>query len=695
MTDHTTTSPQTVRAQYLAGRGILEATIKAYGFYAESCQPHEWKYDTFGIDGHRATRIRRKPINGQDKSVWVPGLKAQGDHVFYLPDAPEVMREIVSHTTDQEPVLFQARTVWVVEGEVDLWTIHSALGYDAFIPAPALKHHTGVWTHADILWLRDELGIRRLFSVPDLDSAGKKRAFNLARACDGVDGVHLDTRILQAEDDKFDLNKLWQQVGFERQRFIDGVLAARRLTIKDVYTWSGEDYLPLPGPPHAWGGSQGGEADEVAAKIAAHLGVKRFKGNGWSDNFNCIFHDDHTPSAAVHEQGNYYCQGCQIKKTRNEMAAHFGIALVPQTPVDTSGLLVAPARQLAPAPVKETAPTTDQWLVVLKDEATKNYDRSLDGALPGLRPPVELPFAFMHHLGGYAHILPRGQIMHISSDSGMGKSQLVRAFARAKQSDGAGGIAWLSEHLEGSRDTLAGRRIVAQEVQTLGGMTEYRYNQVQLHYSDPERYRHYAPTDVELAAARAQTAAIRQRLGEIVYIRRKPFFAVHLHETVERAVALLDKKGYDPEYLIVDYLQRLPLGTRNETGQSWAEVVAQEMKLVCEEFSLVGVLVTQVTQEGSEAMKDQKPFRAIWMQYLRNFTANLLLMFAPVPQVPGQNRQARYQVLKNSGGKVMAEEATIPWRPERLDFDISAQNGVARAPRRVQNPFSILAGRDD
>jgi hypothetical protein len=159
------------------------------------------------------------------------------------------------------------------------------------------------------------------YIAPDRDDQGIAWAQLVANSLIPA-GVQVDARELPYPHEKKhggDIGRLWQE--YTRSQPFETYLLSLPATqlaatnkIKGKET--SKDYIiPL----------------HYKLEIARALGVENYNGKGYSKNIVCPFHEDKTPSAALHRELGLHCFKCGWKLWK-ELAAVFGLAWETSTP---------------------------------------------------------------------------------------------------------------------------------------------------------------------------------------------------------------------------------------------------------------------------------------------------------------------------------------------------------------------------
>ena len=215
-----------------------------------------------------------------DKYKWPYG-KLADDNLYFAPDILEAVNQ-------------SGGVVWMVSGPPDVWALRAAKIPHA---VSCLSSETSV--PAALADLLRSLGVVLVYIAPDLDKTGERWA-NLIAARLAGSGIELKGRELIADlGNGGDLGKLWAsyrgRIPFEEY-------------VKDFPKLTPEIETPKEIQEIIF---KGGDLHPVYRRLITQaFKVDRFDAKGYSKPILCPFHDDHRPSAALHELKGLHCFTC-------------------------------------------------------------------------------------------------------------------------------------------------------------------------------------------------------------------------------------------------------------------------------------------------------------------------------------------------------------------------------------------------
>ena len=257
----------------LNARRINEQTIAVFNI-----QPNGtgWLYPVIG----GGQRWKSYDSHSQTKYRWFPN-KPVSAKLYHAPDL-------------QAAIQAAGGVCWYVSGEADVWAMHSA----------GIKHVLSGFGEShvvpDLVSLLGGFGVKTVYIAPDLDDTGEWWARKVSQRLNDC-GISFEARQLpETLGHNGDIGLAWQ-VYRDTDSFELWLVNLPKLQIKHERT-------PLPASPKF--------NDEVVPigyreLVAKELGVDVFHSNGNSrDNVLCPFHDDHNPSASLHQEKGLYCYAC-------------------------------------------------------------------------------------------------------------------------------------------------------------------------------------------------------------------------------------------------------------------------------------------------------------------------------------------------------------------------------------------------
>lgn len=286
--------------QKLAARGILDQALEADWRPSLNSRGSYWTYAIWNEAGvlwtdpeSEVVIVRKKNMGTSgSKYLWSPS-KPEGLNYYLLPDTLAAIRE--------------AHTVYIARGEPDHLAFRAAGQKNvlSWFGEGAIPDSLA----GDLLrW-----GVSVVYDYPDCDDPGYEAAVRIETQLAGT-GIEYHAYRLPFEfGSKGDINKLWIECSFDQDLFWDAIIHCDEA---DLSLYRG--YVDVPHQPALPGaylpsGSQleslpignetrtpGDISSELAAAIEDRLGVKKYRSDGWSENFRCPFHDDDQPSAGWH-----------------------------------------------------------------------------------------------------------------------------------------------------------------------------------------------------------------------------------------------------------------------------------------------------------------------------------------------------------------------------------------------------------
>lgn len=493
------------------------------------------------------------------------------------------------------------------------------------------------------------LGVQRLVTFHDLDAPGEKWADRIASYL-SESGIEVFQYNLPAElGEHGDINKLWQKVSFDREKFWDILANLPEYTPKSLEAvQTGQDKREFTDAdkerfqPYC---------DEIVRRLGVDLATE--KASGFCRNVKCPFHADDSASAAWNVKSMLLkCFTCQRVYKAVEVADRLGVS---------KDLIIPEDRPERKPEVKEKT--------VVREKVDHQEKVLATIGLPptGMPKPIPNPLRSMWRYEGAARSLPGGLLMSIVARSSGRKTGLLLTYLASCMMTGAdvalyspewtereiwrwiisqsngptfsdfmANDAWLVE--EANEVPLAdrvGRKFNVQQLSMLQStVARIQTWPGKLHYIKPTIYSN------ELTAAGVRK--IRRITTELVL------------DEIELKRKELADQGRQLRVLGIDYLQLL---ARDNTG-SEADEVAMMMKAYTDEHRFVTIIPSQVTKELARS-KDTLDMYS--MLGARPNAFQFILTINPTDRVPTYKGwiTADINIAKNSRGK-RTDETPVP-----------------------------------
>jgi intein/homing endonuclease len=429
-------------AQVLESRGIAKAAAMA-GWHErtntiEGKMFNGWAYPIPGSEALRWKNADPDAPKGT-KYRWLPSQpKENPPRYYYLPGFQAAVQKAHGEA-------------YLASGEPDVLAFVSAGYLNAFcwLNGEATQPPT---LSADL----DKLGVTLVVTFPDCDLTGRNMGKRLKET---LSSSAIVCALPAAPDSSFDINKLWIQVGFDKEAFKTVLKKAPEMEFAPAATPETPPRKPLS--PIAPDGEK--RFAEYVAELTQTINQIPHDRQG---HFRCVnpSHPDAHPSARVSYDkdstlGIYICV-CQAKvewKTVGEWLGNRWEDWKERHPLTQGDKADAkkhqPQNTPAPAPklvnavelngktpiLSPSGLSTDQYvnpqmLVFTVDPATIPLDKVLHSAdeastlyaerMRGLyinKKPLPFPFRAFHHLGGLCQVATPGELYGILGMSGGGK----------------------------------------------------------------------------------------------------------------------------------------------------------------------------------------------------------------------------------------------------------------------------------
>lgn len=637
----------------LEGRGIAEAADDALWKAHKAFGQDGWAYPVYdgnGVayrtaDGSQAIRRwKNRDSNGSPKYAWLPEKPGKATY-YVLPDTLDAIRKAngVAYLASGEPDVLAYRAAGFKN--VICW-----FDGEMSIPANLLQHLT-------------YMGITSLNDYPDRDETGLKKMAKLSAMLADSNVVYFPFKLPGDEQSKNDINWLWQQCKFSRDRFLLEITDAPGYTSTEIQRYVVSDVTPavtvsdppvlrqresMPATANEFTLLQVEAIEKISfARFAESLvqsveQTAKFKGwqsDGWSKNFPCNLPghaDAHASAGFNRESKTYRCFVCGTVEAK-EYAAQIGAkryedfrAEVEQEFRETNRHQPAPDTgsriiTMTGAVVEPAAPTK---LYVASDDALLDVEAMLRGEKLPTYVPRYFPYQTFHQFGGFAKVMQPGKLIYLMSVSGGGKTSVVDVISERAHANGEDTIDFSPEW------TAQERR--KRSIQRAGGMTmmdmaEYEMWLIDQKRGIPQEARNGRPPAKERLD---QTLEIIERMktwrGKSYQLKADPSLGnlTSMLSTIREIVIEKRDAGRTVTSLFVDYIQRVPKA-RGSNEWDRLESVVDCIKDLCEELSLLGYVIIQPRKSDSSDTRDGKTLTEASAQGLSDQRANLYITITP------------------------------------------------------------------
>lgn len=597
----------------LAERGILQAALDVHW----DANGKYWCYPVLNLQGEQMNVIRKKSFDSSSdyKYLWEP-KDAERPIYYTLPGLTEAIEKA------------NGRLFWS-SGEPDTLTYRAAKALNVL---SVFGEKNTPDTLADDL---KSLGVRSVEMYPDLDKEGYKCAARIKALLENS-GIALFVYKLPGEfGSKYDINKLWQDVGFDYNKFWNTLDQCPRLELPE-YT------LPQLPPQREFDLENSGDLpQEVYDQIESRLGVRGYKANGYSYPVRCPLHDDTNPSAGWHRDKHILkCMVCHSDSEwalAKQVAEALGIAYRSNYPPSR-----AKSGHSTPPRTKSSAP---RKTVYSYPEASDVAKARLFGDEEA-KPALPIVWRNVAKFGGFARLIQSKKMVAIAGDSGDGKTAAMETQVDQWRRLGFSGWVWSPEW---GIDEL-----VYRTVQRMGGPS---LEQIVLHLTWKALHKKGVHPDSNfgqqlkpeaLALWDRLDAQIRKWLGRVYFIDKPGVNITNLHTAVREMVNECAVQGIVLHWGMADYAQLLDAqGNDNERTKR----VIGGLKDCTIEMDLVTLVGSQVTkQAGAAALQGIKNGKHAMLN-ARSDAFNLQLMFSRHLDEKGEKTKfASVGVSKNNMG---------------------------------------------
>lgn len=624
-----------------------------------------WLFPVFWSDGSVCTTVQRwKAADSAHtpKYLWDPSQVDDRPRYYMLPGLAEAIQEANGE-------------LHMVSGEPDLLTMNSA-GF-----ANALSVLDGEKAIPDSFATDlDHLGVTRVIYWRDRDQTGLEAAQKIRDRL-APTAIAFECRLLaSAEDDKYDLNRLWIDCRFDPGVFIQ-VLGAS--VVEDVPATPVQAPLPSPSRPPDGEWQQIYEAwcEDVELEAVRLWGISAPGKGGYSRMFKCPFHDDKTPSAHWNYQTHgIQCFGaCGKLYTTHEVAERLGYE-----PWEDRKAHQRPVR--APAQGNGRRRKRKSILIPHDVAAQEALDRLTGDKIPDVEPFL-CPYKPLRLFGGLARFHEPGQVALIISGSGMGKSSLVERMLDNLSQEGMDAVMWGPEWSE--------VRYQNRRVARYGGPLVEPQFEHERHVWEMARQGKKVTakplTKADFKRARQILEGLKKWPGKTHYIDRKYSLSKALRLAGED-VEDLRVDGRQVRMAVFDYAQ-----LEISPGKGWAELelllsAVQEWSI---EHNIFSVVISQVNKgEANKLQQSGTLFTADSAQLLSDQRTKLVITLNPLYIDGERHEKAWIYVVKNSIGAYPAR-ILVKTALHRHDWTDTVLKGIGDEPLTDQSQTALQPSDED
>lgn len=547
--------------QLLAVRGILKAAQDV----AWKPDGNYWRYPVYNLDGTETGVYRKKKMDT------TPGYKYLWDNANGHP----------------EPLYYVLPGFYQALQDKDGYLILSSGEPDTLAYRSAGAMNVLSWfgeKRVPESFARDmlELGVKSIEVYPDCDKDGHASARKMKQALVGT-GIDVYVYGLPAEyGSKFDINKLWQMVKFDKSQFwmeldkcpkLEFELEIEQTKLPEVRSESSDSF-----------------PDEFYREIELRLGVTKYKANGYSEPVKCPLHDDEHPSAGWHRDKHILkclvCHGDKEWALATQVADKLGIAYRSNLPVSR-----AKERQSTePRPKGSGNAKTNYSYNDASDVARRNlFDETPRPALP-------IVWRNITDFGGFASLMPPKKMWAVVADSGGGKTSAMETQVDHCRRLGYSVVAWSPE--------WGVDELVYRTVQRLGGpsleaiMKHTTWKHLHLKGVHPDSNYGKQLSDAELKLWSDLDNQIRRWAGKIYFIDQPGTTIDNLAERISEIVNECAVRGEVISLGMFDYMQLLDSDGNSANDRVNRAVLG--LKNCTIQHNLVSLVGSQITKEGGK-----------------------------------------------------------------------------------------------
>ena len=577
------------------------------------------------------------------------------------------------------PFNIEDHLLYVAAGEPDLLTLHAAMPErnklcwygESSIPKSFPDDCT-------------KMGITDVVYYRDHDDAGKKSAIALAKMFEIYNREHgadlqLHIRWNPNRNHGYDLNKLWIETEFDKDRFLAELvkyeldkesLSAGRKNATEKPPEPREGRSEREYMNRRYDVSRTDEMEQIKAIAAAEMATKLDRKPGAKEDYYIcpLPHKENEPKDFILHVGTYpsdppRLDGCQGKH-RDAFDRHI-VKWAEHVGVDVSEI----ARKVREdnlennVPSSEAVITVDDVSIVSSDKALESYESWFFGdGLPDIEPFL-CPYAPLRSLDGFARLWVPGRCVLIVGPSGMGKTALIERMADNLRADGMDsfmvGPEWRpEEYMMRGVARYQGPSFTAQWENMMYHIQKKRG------ISEPEGKPLNRPL---LESARQAYDALSALPGKVHYVTNENITNVEQIVTkIGREADLLRMAGRRPAVIFWDYIQ---LARGGDDAWGLLEHDSAIIKEAALKYNLVPVIISQITKGAEKEIYDAGGMvSGVDGQGIGLQKFNLTLAISPVIRGGQRFEQAYMTVAKNSAGKTgKIQVKTALWRHDWTD----------------------------
>lgn len=638
----------------LSRRGILGAA-KQFGWRPDTYGGFGgWVYPVYNAQGETISRRFKNFDSGAPKFKYAwPDSQPDGCKYYLLPGAVDAMR--------------LAGQAIIASGEPDVLAYRSA-GAKNVVCWFGEGQMPATFAADLISW-----GVHFVDLAPDRDEAGMKWAQHIVNAISEKGIGWRVYELPQPLGSKYDINRLWVDCKFDETLFWNTFILCNELVIKPA------ELKPENLPLIEDGKSERDYPPAFYAAIESALGVEHIKGNGYSKNIKCPFHDDQNASAGWdHEKHILKCFVCKQNGEwflAKEVAAKLGIR--PETYYPPRPIQSKPA-----APT--TTPAGKPKILYSWDEGTDRLLAQLDGDVPIFEPLV-MPFSNIRALGGFAKRTKPGKVIAIVGDSGMGKTSLIETIVDAERRAGFHGVLWGPEWSYDDYVQRAVQRNGGPSYEALEDHKAYLSEQLR---SVPENNRTgKLLTQAERNLIVEKTTAMKAWPGKLMFVEKMNLPIELVIRCMQEAVDQFHANGKRIAFVVLDYAQLV--GSKGDSDISRLNHILDMFKAFCVDRQLVGIVGSQMTKADGRAASSGTKGSLHAMVNARTDVFNLAMVLTRSVDENGKLSQAaNCRIVKNSLGRT--GDVDLYLDPDKLRWYDGAKNTI-----ELNIPTVPVHGRDD
>lgn len=632
----------------LSKRGIRPSTLAKYdlteseGLYGAAKQCAGLRFFTIDTNGRKALRWR---VNDDQKDKYPERFqwatvktKTKEGKPFENPYV--VFGKLDSHLFYSFGGLSTAipedGTLYWDEGEVDVWTDHSALVDDPEKAVNAIHWYGRLDQLPEAITFLQGLGVKKIIQFPDADAHGFQHAFHVMTACKGVGMPYEAYRLPGKFGTGYDKNDLYKYCGYDGEKYKIALAECQPIPESELMLWGHDSPT---GERMAHEGTLSNEwwqktRQEWVKKLIELLG-KADKRSAGNDYWHCPLphHDDKHPSFRIADERvpDFPWPVCtcgiqhhkdaweQIGQVKGLTFEQFYTPLLPTKPDKKSG------NSNGASPSGQNVPLED--IFVDMDDAAREFLQTIQpGYVPTTSPPIQNPIKSLHSLGGMARIMEAGKFWIIVGGSGTGKTNYLESLViEPLLMDGYGLITAGGEWKP--------KEVIARRAHRHGGVsrTDYLVNQLLRDQKARNVPQEKQASDGEISAEDFKRTenivnATREWPGKHIAIPKSAIGIVAMVDAVRRKV--LDSK-FPIRILIIDYLQ-MYLHNLHMPFMEQLWYLKNNLEPSSDFPGMVIIGASQVTKQAAKALRSKnKDLDSADIQEIREDPANLVTTLQP------------------------------------------------------------------